>query len=168
MSITRRSFAPLLIAATVLSADLALPGAASASAAPDVRPGAKVAIGFFTQWSIYNGFLEKNLISDGAAGNLTEINYAFSSVSANGLCTSCDSWADYQRPFAASEAVSGAADVSGQALAGNFNQLRELKAKYPKLKIVMTIGGWSWSGGWSATPKTSSVSVRAVGTRARS
>ena len=154
MSILRRSFAPLLIAATVLSADVALPGAAQAAAPAGAGHGNKVAIGFFTQWSIYNGFLEKDLISDGAASKLTEINYAFSSVSAAGLCTSGDSWADYQKPFTADQAVNGVADTSSQALAGNFNQLRELKAKYPKLKIVMSIGGWSWSGQFSQIAST--------------
>src|SRR5206468_2369910 len=91
---------------------------------------------------------------DGAAAKLTEINYAFSSVSADGLCTSGDSWADYQRPFAATEAVNGVADAPGQALAGNFNQLRELKAAYPNLKIVISIGGWSWSSHFSALSAT--------------
>lgn len=154
MSILRRSFAPLLIAATVLSADVALPGAAQAAAPAEAGHGNKVAIGFFTQWSIYNGFLEKDLISDGAASKLTEINYAFSSVSASGLCTSGDSWADYQKPFSADQAVSGVADTAGQALAGNFNQLRELKAQFPKLKIVMSIGGWSWSSHFSQIAST--------------
>ena len=154
MSILRRSFAPLLIAATVLSADVALPGAAQAAAPAGAGHGNKVAIGFFTQWSIYNGFLEKDLISDGAASKLTEINYAFSSVSAAGLCTSGDSWADYQKPFTADQAVNGVADTSSQALAGNFNQLRELKAKYPKLKIVMSIGGWTESTNFSAVAAT--------------
>jgi len=150
----------LVAAATVAVA--ALPTAAQASSfssAPAVvagngAAGGKVAIGFFTQWSIYNGFLEKDLVSDGAASKLTEINYAFSDVSAAGLCSSGDSWADYQKPFTADQAVNGVADTSTQALAGNFNQLRELKAKYPKLKIVMTIGGWSWSGQFSQIAST--------------
>jgi chitinase len=154
MSISRRSVAPLLIAGTVLGAGIAAPGAAEAAAPAWAPAGGKVAIGFFTQWSIYNGFLEKDLISDGAASRLTEIDYAFSSVSAAGLCTSGDSWADYQKPFTADQAVNGVADASGQALAGNFNQLRELKAKYPKLKIVMSIGGWSWSGQFSQLAST--------------
>jgi chitinase len=75
-------------------------------------------------------------------------------VSAAGLCTSGDSWADYQKPFTADQAVNGVADAAGQSLAGNFNQLRELKAKYPKLKIVMSIGGWSWSGQFSQIAST--------------
>jgi chitinase len=163
---TPRHLRTLLVAAATLAA-AALPSAAQAasaatsttstsagSSAGAAGVGGKVAIGFFTQWSIYSGFLEKDLVTDGAASKLTEINYAFSSVSADGLCTSGDSWADYQRPFSAAEAVDGAADTATQALAGNFNQLRELKAKYPKLKIVMSIGGWSWSGQYSQLAST--------------
>ena len=163
---TPRHLRTLLIAAATVAA-AALPSAAqaaTASSAPSAAHastasfgaglGGKVAIGYFTQWSIYSGFLEKNLVTDGAASRLTEINYAFSSVSADGLCTSGDSWADYQRPFSADEAVDGVADTSTQALAGNFNQLRELKAKYPKLRIVMSIGGWSWSNQFSQLAST--------------
>jgi chitinase len=114
----------------------------------------KQLIGYFTQWGIYSGSFEKNLISSGEINHLTELDYAFSNISADGLCASGDSWADYQRPFAASESVNGQADAAGQALLGNFNQLRELKARYPHLKIVMSIGGWSWSGQFSQVAAT--------------
>src|SRR5690606_34896457 len=30
-------------------------------------------------------------------------------------------------------------------LAGSFNQLRQLKAKYPHLKVYISLGGWTWS-----------------------
>jgi len=150
---TRRRLAGIAAAGALLAAGA--PAAHAASAGPEhAGAGGKVAIGYFTQWGIYSGFFEKNLVADGAASRLTEIDYAFSSVSADGQCTSGDSWADYQRPFAATESVDGTADAAGQALAGNFNQLRELKAKYPKLKIVMSIGGWSWSSHFSELSAT--------------
>jgi chitinase len=107
-------------------------------------------IAYFTQWGIYSGFTEKNLVSSGTAGRLTILDYAFSNISPNLQCASGDTWADYQRPFSASESVNGQADSYGQALAGNFNQLRELKQLYPHLKIMISIGGWSWSTHFSA------------------
>lgn len=107
-------------------------------------------IAYFTQWGIYSGFMEKNLVSNGTAGRLTILNYAFSNISSNLQCASGDTWADYQRPFAASESVNGQADSYGQTLAGNFNQLRELKQLYPNLKILISIGGWTWSSNFSA------------------
>lgn len=107
-------------------------------------------IAYFTQWGIYSGFMEKNLVSNGTAGRLTILNYAFSNISPDLQCASGDPWADYQRPFAASESVNGEADSYGQTLAGNFNQLRELKQLYPNLKIMISIGGWTWSTHFSA------------------
>src|SRR5258708_38196200 len=65
---------------------------------------------YFTQWGIYSGFFEKNLVTSGTAAHLTTLNYAFSNISSNLQCSQGDAWADYQRPFAASESVNGQAD----------------------------------------------------------
>jgi chitinase len=146
--------ATLAVAAAALAtAALAVPAGASVAPAHGQQSDKQV-IGYFTQWGIYSGFFEKNLISSGEISHLTELDYAFSSVAPDGTCASGDSWADYQRPFAATESVDGTADQAGQALLGNFNQLRELKRAYPKLKIVMAIGGWSWSGQFSGLAET--------------
>jgi GH18 family chitinase len=56
-----------------------------------------------------------------------------------------DAYADYQMSFTSANSVNGSADQWGQVLEGNFNQLKELKAKYPKLKILVSIGGWTYS-----------------------
>lgn len=126
-----------------------------ASAAPLHRahPAASAdqhVIAYFTQWGIYSGFFEKNLVSNGTAARLTTLDYAFSNISPDLQCTSGDPWADYQRPFAASESVNGQADSYGQTLAGNFLQLRELKERFPALRIMLSIGGWTWSTHFSA------------------
>jgi len=105
---------------------------------------------YFTQWGIYSGFFEKNLVTSGTAGHLTTHYYAFSDISPNLQCSSGDVWADYQRPFAASESVNGQADTWSENLRGNFKQLLELKQLYPNLKIIMSIGGWTWSSNFSA------------------
>lgn len=113
-------------------------------------------VAYFTQWSIYSGFLEKDLVTNGTAAQLTTLNYAFGNISVNLQCNESDQagqgdpWADYQRPFSASESVNGQADSWGQTLAGNFNQLKELKALYPNLKILLSLGGWTWSTNFSA------------------
>jgi len=120
------------------------------------RPGGDEAsyhkVGYFLQWSIYGlNFHVKDLVTSGVAAKLSQIDYAFANVSPQGQCYETtaagqgDPWADYQATFPASETVNGVADTSTQPLAGNFNQLRELKAVYPHLKVVMTIGGWTWS-----------------------
>ena len=161
----RRLLTAVTGAACAVALLAALPGSAQAQARPSqaqARPAQatgssqseKQLVGYFTQWGIYSGFLEKNLITTGEINHLTELDYAFSDIAPDGTCSSADSWADYQRPFAASESVNGQADAAGQALLGNFNQLRELKAAYPKLKIVMSIGGWAWSSQFSQLAST--------------
>jgi chitinase len=119
--------------------------AATAHAAPSAEGGGKRVVGYFTQWGIYSGFFEKNLVANGTAAKLTTIDYAFSNISSDLKCSQGDAWADYQRPFAATESVNGQADTSSQNLMGNFQQLRELKQLYPNLKIMISIGGWTWS-----------------------
>jgi chitinase len=108
-------------------------------------------VGYFTQWGIYHGYVVKNVDASGQAAKLTHINYAFANVGADGKCFEAnqagqgDAWADYQRPAPAAEAIDGVADSWGQPLVGNFLQLRKLKAKYPHLKVLLSIGGWTWS-----------------------
>ncbi len=109
-------------------------------------------VGYFTQWGIYGrDFQVQDLDANGSAGKLTHINYAFGNVSADGKCFTgnvpgeADAWADYGRPLDAANSVDGVADTWDQPLAGNFNQLRELKAKHPGLKALISLGGWSWS-----------------------
>jgi chitinase len=110
--------------------------------------GDKVKLGYFTEWGIYGrNYNVKNLVTSGSAAKITHINYAFGNVT-NGQCAIGDSYADYDKAFTADQSVSGVADTWDQPLRGNFNQLRELKAKYPNIKILWSFGGWTWSGGF--------------------
>jgi chitinase len=131
-----------------------LVGALTASLAPSAGADAEShghgdgqrTVGYYTQWSGYGrNFLVKDLVANGTAKKLTHLNYAFGFLDESGKCYSSDPWADYQRPFTAEQSVDGVADVAGQALSGNFNQLKKLKAKYPKLRINMSLGGWTGS-----------------------
>ncbi|MFE7381403.1 glycoside hydrolase family 18 protein [Streptomyces zhihengii] len=143
------------------------PGAASA--AGDRTPGhgdrheqaGLKRIGYFTQWGVYGrDFQVKDMDTSGQAARLTHINYAFGNVSADGKCFTgnipgeADAWADYARPLDAADSVDGVADTADQPLAGNFNQLRELKAKHPGLKVMISLGGWSWSTHFSDAVRT--------------
>ncbi|MGV4983966.1 glycosyl hydrolase family 18 protein [Streptomyces sp. NRAIS4] len=111
--------------------------------------GGKVKLGYFTEWGIYGrNYNVKNLVTSGSAAKITHINYAFGNVT-NGQCAIGDSYADYDKAFTADQSVSGVADTWDQPLRGNFNQLRELKAKYPNLKVLWSFGGWTWSGGFA-------------------
>ncbi|MFI6489837.1 glycosyl hydrolase family 18 protein [Streptomyces sp. NPDC050564] len=111
--------------------------------------GNAVKLGYFTEWGIYGrNYNVKNLVTSGSASKITHINYAFGNVT-GGKCAIGDSYADYDKAFTADQSVSGVADTWDQPLRGNFNQLRELKAKYPNIKVLWSFGGWTWSGGFA-------------------
>ncbi|MFJ3723206.1 glycoside hydrolase family 18 protein [Streptomyces sp. NPDC090045] len=143
----------LAVAACSLSLLTAFAPAAGADGGGASGPGRSYKkVGYFTQWGVYGrDFQVQDLEANGSAGKLTHINYAFGNVSPQGTCFTgnvpgeADAWADYVRPLDAENSVDGVADTPEQPLAGNFNQLRELKAKHPGLKVLISLGGWSWS-----------------------
>jgi chitinase len=124
--------------------------------------GGKRVIGYFTQWGIYGrNYQVKNIDTSGSAAVLTHINYAFGNVR-NNKCevgvtqpsdpntgAGGDAYADYTKSFDAASSVSGVGDTWDQKLRGNWNQLKELKAKYPNLKVLISLGGWTWSRGFA-------------------
>ena len=125
--------------------------------------GSKRVIGYFTQWGIYGrNYRVKNIDTSGSAARLTHINYAFGNVRNNrcevGITQASDAntgvggdaFADYTKAFGAGESVSGGADTWDQPLRGNWNQLKQLKAKYPNVKVLISLGGWTWSRGFSS------------------
>jgi chitinase len=160
MSSRRWGLSVLLVGA--LSASLA-PSAGAESHGHGHGDGQRT-VGYYTQWSGYDrNFLVSDLVANGTAKKLTHLNYAFGFLDESGKCYSSDPWADYQRPFTAEQSVDGVADVAGQALSGNFNQLKKLKAKYPRLRVNMSLGGWTGSKYFSnaaLTPESRTAHVK--------
>ncbi|MFF7641382.1 glycosyl hydrolase family 18 protein [Streptomyces canus] len=128
-------------------------------------PGDKVKLGYFTEWGVYGrNYHVKNLVTSGSASKITHINYAFGNVK-DGKCVVDDTYAAYDKAYTADQSVSGAADTWDQPLRGNFNQLRELKAKYPHIKVLYSFGGWTYSGGFAqaaANPAAFAASCKSV------
>ncbi|WP_246307921.1 glycosyl hydrolase family 18 protein [Chitinibacter bivalviorum] len=128
---------------------------------------------YFTQWGVYDSaFFAKAVDTSGAADKLTYINYAFGNIykQADGTIK-CDSginkandnnpngdggdaWADYQMDYKAADSVDGVGDTWESTLKGNFNQLKKLKAKHPNLKVMISLGGWTWSRYFSTAAST--------------
>ncbi|WP_435839945.1 glycoside hydrolase family 18 protein [Streptomyces chilikensis] len=175
----------LFSAAGVVTSALALVVglAPASSAAPDSASavsGASVAsvasgrntlrqVGYFTQWGVYGrDFQVRDVDLSGQAERLTHLNYAFGNVGPEGECLmgnvpgETDAWADYVRPVDAADSVDGVADTWDQPLAGNFLQLRKLKEKHPDLKVMISLGGWSWSTHFSDAALTDASRKRLV------
>ncbi|MER5356046.1 glycosyl hydrolase family 18 protein, partial [Kitasatospora sp. NPDC002551] len=121
---------------------------------------------YFDQWGVYeNAYHAKNVDTSGAAGKLDVIQYAFANIHPTNLtCFQAvkasdsgnennpnagdgagDAYADYQADYNGAASVDGTADTWEQPLKGNFNQLRQLKAKYPNLRFTISLGGWTYS-----------------------
>ena len=116
---------------------------------PPPRVGPEV-IGYFVQWGIYaRDYLVQDVVKTGAASTLSVINYAFAGIAEDLTCTSLDTFADWGKRFDASESVDGIGDTVTQPLKGNFNQLKKLKALYPQIRVLISIGGWSDSDRFS-------------------
>jgi chitinase len=167
----------LLGALSFVASQTASAGPEPAAAAPAATSGG-TAVAYYDQWSVYqNAYYLKNLNASGAASKLNYLIYDFENIDPTNL--SCfeatkasdpdpagendpnagdgagDQFADYQKSFDSSISVDGTSDVWNQPVAGNFHQLQELKAKNPNLKILLSLGGWTYSKYFSDAAATS-------------
>ncbi|WP_284699957.1 glycosyl hydrolase family 18 protein [Chitinolyticbacter albus] len=142
-----------------------------------VPAGARQTGSYFAQWGVYGrGYEVADIVSSGSASQLTFINYAFGNIyQKNGgyecaagidklesgatnpsdpsAGTGGDAWADYGRT--PGRLVDPSKPYTWESpLAGNFGELKNLKAKYPQLKVFISLGGWTWSKWFSAAAKT--------------
>ncbi len=87
-------------------------------------------IGYYAAWAAYSGFTPDKLeVSD-----LTHINYAFANIDEDLKITL------------------GYPDIDLK----NIQQLIKLREKNPQLKLIISVGGWSWSGRFSDVALTDS------------
>jgi chitinase len=129
---------------TVEASDYA--GTSGASSAVNVTTTALTNLfmgGWYEEWgTYYANYNVAQLQSNGVAGVLTHIIYAFAKPVANGSNVNCelaDTYADYQKVV---PQVPGATPAAAP-LQGNFGALVQLKQLNPNLKVLISIGGWN-------------------------
>ena len=88
-------------------------------------------LAYFTAYSIYE---RSYFVSDIPGAKITHLNYAYANVGANGRITVGDPYSDTGKDFIDKN--------SDQPSRGNFNQLIKLKAEYPHLRTLISVGGW--------------------------
>jgi chitinase len=177
-------------APTVAPTPTAVPTAAPtpvATLAPgqEVPPPAQAQVGsYFTQWGVYGrDYQVADIISSGAAQQLTFINYAFGNIyqknggyecgivnklepgatdaNAPGAGTGGDAWADFG--LTAKRRVDPADQIKwDDKLAGNFREFQAYKKKFPDTKLFISLGGWTWSKWFSAASKTDALRKQLV------
>ncbi len=125
------------------------------------RPHAShpLVVGYFGQWSLYDHFLVKNLVTGGAADQLDQINYAQGFVT-NGRCSVADPHADTDIAFSAQDSVNGRADDPSTTFHGNFHQIAELKRLHPRLKVLISLEGRASDFAADAQPAARDAFVR--------
>ena len=120
----------------------------------------KVLEAYFPEWGIYGRNFQ---VADVPADKLTHLIYAFADLTPAGDVVLYDKYAAVEKRFAAGETVSGEADLyyyppedprSTQTIWGNFNQIAELKKKYPHLRVNIAVGGWTLSKNFSTVAST--------------
>lgn len=110
---------------TATSATLSLPPALTASNAPR-RPG--LVVGYYPDYARAEGFLPADL----PAELLTHVHYAFAGIDGEGRVALADPEVDLP----------------------NLAGLRELREDHPGLRLLLSVGGWERSGGFSDAAAT--------------
>ncbi|MCD5346692.1 glycoside hydrolase family 18 protein [Agromyces sp. H3Y2-19a] len=171
---------PLLRGAAIAAATTAL--IAASAAAPAVAKGhdgpegpsdinGYRSVGYLmADTPVTRDFEIEDLLTTGAIEDVTHINYAFGNVTANLACEITDvagegdAYNDYLRLVSPQDSVDGKRDLPNrhQRLAGNFNQLKKLKAVSPETKVLISLGGWTWSDNFSAAAATAESRERLV------
>jgi chitinase len=154
----------LLVAVALIA--FAASTSALAASSDDHKSHARV-VGYYIEWGIYGrSYTVKNVATSGSASRLDVINYAFGNVapdaSGDVVCKLGDEWADYQKPWAASDSVDGQEVTWPRPLLGNFQQLQALKAQNLGLKVLISLGGWTWSKYFSDAAMTKTSRERLV------
>ncbi|SMC18070.1 Chitinase, GH18 family [Andreprevotia lacus DSM 23236] len=90
-------------------------------------------VGYFPFWASYS---HGAALSDAPVEKLTHLVYAVASLQPDGSVTSGDFFADQVRVHAGDD---------NQLYRGNYALIPQLKARNPRLKVLLSVGGWARS-----------------------
>jgi chitinase len=118
------------------------------------RAAHPVLVGYFPQWGLYNErpYYVKELVANGGADRLDQINYAQGFVS-DRRCSIADPKADLNTTYTRENSVNGKPDNPASPFRGYFHQMQELKRRNPRLKILISLEGKEQSFAEDARPE---------------
>jgi GH18 family chitinase len=99
----------------------------------------KKIVAYYIEWGIYGRDYQP---ADMPLEKITHVNYAFANIGEDGRIAIGD-------PYAAVEKLYPG-DAWDQPYAGTYNQLNNvLRAEFPHIRTLISVGGWTWSGRFS-------------------
>ena len=137
---TPRSF--LSCALAVAAVFLLCPGAHAVPLKIWRHRSRPLVVGYFPGWgqSYAEPFYVKSMIANHSAKLLDQINYSQGSV-AGGHCSVANRKNDLDTVYTRANSVNGRPDNPHSPFRGYFHQLKELKLRYPHLKILISLEG---------------------------
>ena len=108
----------------------------------------KVVSTYVQNFHVFSGIFLRRMVDNGSAAQTDILIHAFVDIRAdaqgNPHCAAFDEFADYQFFFDQTRSVDTSVDsFADGALRGQVHQLQELKALFPHLKVLASIGGFS-------------------------
>jgi chitinase len=104
-------------------------------------------VAYFAEWGVYAREYE---MADVPAERLTHLLYAFAVIDpATYECKVYDNWAALQTGFEPRNGFSAQAMDDQTNQSGNFARIKALKARYPHLKVLLSVGGATKSSEFS-------------------
>jgi len=136
-----------ILATTVALIPRPVGGERVAVAAPPMR-----VVGYLASWGVRSKGVS---IANLPARNLSHIFYAFADIARNGSVTLSDPCVDV--------GACGKGAAWPSVAGGNFGELKKLKARFPHLRLAISIGGWGGSARFSDAALTDASRKRFAG-----
>lgn len=108
----------------------------------------KRVITYFPSWGMYEAGQQNITVDDIPWDKVSQVNHAFFEITNDFKIQTTDSYADFE-----------CADFKhspewGEGLAGHFGEYQYYKSKYPDVKIIIAVGGWTRSDKFHAAAST--------------